>query len=109
MWYTEEVELIFEEMHLEWDGNRWRDHARCVLQWVNSAGHLSTSMEHNGLLEKGLRTYALCQASVRKCLFEMFAKQWNDLPAFIVIADQGLSDDKEVDAIDSAMYCISSI
>ena len=42
MRYTEEVELLLEEMRLvlaflEWDGDQWREHALCVPQRANSA------------------------------------------------------------------------
>lgn len=88
----------------EWDGDRWRERALRVPQRANSAEHPQTSLEHNGPLEEGLRSYALRQASVRKRLFGTFAKQWNDVPAFIAIADRGLTDDtSEGELVDSVM------
>jgi len=89
MRYTEEVELLVEEMRrvlafLEWDGDRWRQRALRVPQRVNSVNHPSTSLEHKGPLEEGLRAYALRQASVRQRLFDPFAKQWNDVLDLVV-------------------------
>jgi len=108
MRYMKEVKLLLEMRQiptfLEWDSNRWREVAQRIRQRVNSANHPSTSPEHNGPLEEGLRAYALLQASVRQCLFETFAKQWHDMPAFITIADWGLTDEnEEVDVVDSVM------
>lgn len=42
----------------------------------------------------------LHQDSVQQCLFETFVKQWHDVLAFIVIADQGLAgENAEVDVV----------
>lgn len=100
MRYTEEVELLLEEMRrvlafLEWDVNRWKQRALRVPQRVVSADLASSSPENKGPLEEGLRAYALRQASVRQRLFDTFAQQWNDVPAFIALADRGLADDME--------------
>ena len=91
----EEVELLLEEMRrvlafLEWDDNRWKERALHAPQRVNNASHPSTSPENKGPLEEGLRAYTLCQASVRRHLFETFANQWHDVLAFIEMADQEL-------------------
>ena len=98
MRYMEEVELLLEEMRrvlafLEWDVNRWKQRAAHVPQRVNNSELSSSSPESKGPLEEGLRAYALRQASVRQRLFDTFAQQWNDVPAFIALADRGLADD----------------
>ena len=103
----EEVELLHEEMRrvlafLEWDGNRWKEHALRAPQRVNDASHPSTSPENKGPLEEGLRAYALHQASIRQRLVAAFAKQLHDIPAFIEMADQELAGgEEEVDIVDS--------
>ena len=79
MHYTEEVELLLEEMHqvlafLKWDVNRWKQCALRMPQRVISADLASSSPENKGPLEEGLRAYALRQASVRQCLFDTFAQ-----------------------------------
>jgi len=101
MRYTEEVELLLEEMRrvlafLEWDGGRWKKRALHVPQRVNSAAHPSTpspSLTKKAALEEGLRAYALRQASVRERLFKTFGQQWNDVTVFVAIADRELADD----------------
>jgi hypothetical protein len=109
MRYTEEVELLLEEMRrvlafLEWDGNRWRERAQRSRERVNGSNYTSTSPEHKGQLEEGLRAYAQRQASVRQCLFETFAKQWHDVPAFVAIADRDLANENaEVDVLESVV------
>jgi hypothetical protein len=100
MRYTEEVELLLEEMcrvlaFLEWDGNRWKERALRAPQRVNDTGHPSTSPENKGPLEEGLRAYALRQASVRQRLFATFAKQWHGVPAFIEMADRRIAGGEE--------------
>jgi len=80
---------------LEWDVNRWKQRALRVLQRVNDTDLSSSSPENKGPLEEGLRVYALHQASVRQRLFDTFMQQWDDVPAFIALADWGLPDDSE--------------
>ena len=104
----EEVELLLEEMHrvltfLEWDGNRWKERALHAPQRLNDTSHPSTSPENKEPLEEGLRAYALRQASVRRRLFETFAKQWHDIPAFVEMADQGLAGGKEEGEVVNSM------
>lgn len=96
----EEVELLLEEMRrvlafLEWDVNRWKERTLRAPQRVNEVSEPSLSPENQGPLEEGLRAYAQRQASVRRRLFATFAKQWHDVPAFVKMADQGLSDSGE--------------
>jgi len=101
MRYTEEVELLLEEMRrvlafLEWDGDRWKKRALHVPQRINNAAHPSTpspSLTNKVALEEGLRAYTLRQASVRERLFKTFGQQWNDVAAFVSIADRELTDD----------------
>ena len=93
MRYMKEVKLLLEVRQiltvLEWDGNRWRELAQRIRQRVNSSNHPSTSPEHNGPLEEGLRAYALLG-------------EWHDMPAFITITDWGPTDENvEVDVGDS--------
>ena len=97
---TEEVELLLEEMRrvlafLEWDVNRWKQRAARAPQRVSNTEHSSSSPENKGPLEEGLRAYALRQAAVRQRLFDTFAQQWHDVPAFIALADRGFADDCE--------------
>jgi hypothetical protein len=107
MQYTEEVELLLEEMRrvlafLEWDGDRWKRRALCVPQRVTDLDHPSTSPEHRRLLEEGLRAYTLRQAAVRQHLFATFAKQWHDVPVFIAMADRGfVNGEAEGEAVDN--------
>ena len=104
----EEVELLLEEMRrvlafLEWDGNRWKERALRAPQRVNDATHPSTSLENKGPFEEGLRAYALRQTSVRRRLFETFAKQWHDVPTFVEIADRGLAGGEEEGEVVNSM------
>ena len=101
MWYTEEVELLLEEMRrvlvfLEWDRDRWNKRALHVRQrpdGITDSPTPRSSQRKTAGLEEGLRAYALRQASVRQRLFRTFAQQWHDVPAFIALTDRGLADE----------------
>ena len=94
-----EVELLLEEMHrvlvfLRWDRYRRKNRACHVCQWVDSITHSPTPLPtqvKTAAFEEGLRVYTLCQASVRHCLFSMFAQQWHSTPAFV---DWGLAEEE---------------
>jgi hypothetical protein len=81
MRYTEEVELLPEEMRrllefLEWDGDRWNKHALHIHERTDSAIHFPTLLPSHGETAafENLRAYALRQASVRQRLFDTFAQ-----------------------------------
>jgi hypothetical protein len=107
MRYAEEVELLLEEMRrvvafLEWDRDRWKKRALHAPQWrandttppqTLSSPSTSATLGTQPAFEEGLKAYALRQASVRERLLSMFLQQWHDVPAFIKLTDQGLSDD----------------
>ena len=59
------------------------------------------TFQQTAAFEEGLRAYALHQASVLQRLFNTFAQQWHDVPAFVAIADRGLADEEVV--VDSAV------
>jgi hypothetical protein len=101
MRYSEEVELLLEEMRrvlafLAWDRDRWKRRAEEVPQRVHNAGHPSTPSAtlETATFEEGLRAYALQQAGVRLRLFETFSQQWNNVPAFIEIIDRALAENE---------------
>ena len=52
--------------------------------------------------EEGLLAYTLCQGSVCQRLLGTFARQWHDVPAFIVLTDRELTDEETV-AINNTM------
>ena len=88
MRYTEEVELLPEEMRrllefLEWDGDWWNKRALHIHERADSATHGETAAFED------VRAYALRQASVRRRLFDTFAQQWHGVPAFVAMADYG--------------------
>jgi hypothetical protein len=102
MRYAEEVELLLEEMRrvlafLEWDRDRWEKRALHVHQSrADSITDSPTPLPAQGktaAFEEGLRAYALRQASVRQRLFNTFAQQWHDVPAFIASIDRELADE----------------
>ena len=102
MRYAEEVELLLEEMHrvlvfLEWDRDRWNNHALHVRE-ADTTIHLPmrSSQGNTAAFKEGLRAYALCQASIHQQLFDTFVQQWHDVPAFIALTDQGFADEEEV-------------
>ena len=102
MRYTEEVELLLEEMRrvlafLKWDRDQWNKCALHIRQRADGATQFPTTLPPHGktaVFAEGLKAYALCQASVRQHLFNMFAQQWHDVPTFVAIADRGLADDE---------------
>ena len=102
MRYTEEVELLLEEMRrvlafLEWDRDRWNKRALHIRRRADGATQFPTTLPPHGktaAFAEGLKAYALRQASVRQRLFNTFAQQWHDVPTFVAIADRGLADDK---------------
>jgi len=111
MWHVEEVELVLEEMHwvstfLKWDQEQWKSRARHSRQRVDSITHSPTPLPAQGkavAFEEGLSVYALCQASVRHCLFSTFAwpsaEPW--CTRIVAMADQGLAEEEV--AVDNAM------
>lgn len=102
MRYTEEVELLLEEMRrvlafLEWDRDWWNKRALHVRQSADGIANSPDPWPSQGKragLEEGLRAYTLRQASVRQRLFRTFAQQWHDVPAFIALTDRGLADEE---------------
>ena len=102
MWYTEEVELLLEEMRrvlafLEWDRDRWNKRVLHICQRADGATQFPITLPPHGktaVFAEGLKAYALCQASVRQRLFNTFMQQWHDVPTFVTIANHGLADDK---------------
>lgn len=109
MRYTEEVELLLEEMRrvlafLEWDRDWWNKRALHIRRRADNVTHFPTPSPSRGkttAFEEGLRARALHQASVCQRLFNAFAQQWHDVPAFVAIADRGLADEEVV--VDRAM------
>jgi len=107
MRYTEEVELLLEEMRrvkafLEWDRDRWKRRALHVPDRAssNSTHPMSATPGVQVEFEEGLKAYALRQASVHERLFRAVSQQRHDVPAFIEIADRGLADGgEEVDSV----------
>lgn len=102
MLYAEEVELLLEEMRrvlvfLEWDRDRWNNRALHVRE-ADTAIHppMPSSQGNTAAFKEGLRAYALRQASIRQRLFDTFAQQWHDVPAFIALTDRGFADEEEV-------------
>ena len=66
MRYTEEVELLFEEMRrvlafLEWDRDRWKKRTLHAPERLHNATHPSTpaTLGLQAVFEKGLKAYAL--------------------------------------------------
>lgn len=103
MRYTEEVELLLEEMRrvlafLKWDRDRWMKRAAHTPERNDNTLHPGTStptyLGKTTELEEGLKAYALRQAFVRQHLFETFSQQWHDVPSFIRITDEGLENDE---------------
>jgi len=99
MRYAEEVELLLEEMwrvlaFLEWDRDRWNNRALHVRQ-ADAATHPPTpSLSHRKTaFEDGSRVYALHQASICQRLFDTFAQQWHDVPAFIALTERGFDEE----------------
>jgi len=41
--------------------------------------------------------YTRAQASIRQRLFDTFAQQWHNVPAFITLTEQGFADEEVVD------------
>jgi hypothetical protein len=104
MRYTEEVELLLEEMRrvlafLEWDRDRWNKRALHVRRRADGATPFPTPSPSQGktaAFEEGLRAYALCQASVRQQLFDTFLQQWHEVPAFVATLDRELAAEEVV-------------
>ena len=92
--------LLLEEMRrvlafVEWDRDRWNQCALHTRRRPDSATHFPTTLPpHETSFAEGLKAYALCQASVRRRLFNTFAQQWHDVPTFVAMADRGLADEE---------------
>jgi len=104
MRYAKEVELLLEEMRrvlafLEWDRDRWNNRALHIRQADAATDPPTPSLSHGKktAFEEGLRAYALRQASIRQRLFDTFAQQWHDVPAFITLTERGFADEEVVD------------
>ena len=112
MRYAEEVELLLEEMRrvlafLKWDKDRWKRRAEEAPQRVHNTAHPPTpsaSPEKTAALEEGLRAYALRQVGVCQRLLDAFSQQWHDVPAFVELADRGLTGNEgEEGVLDNTM------
>jgi hypothetical protein len=104
MRYTEEVELLLEEMRrvlafFEWDtGGRYK-RALHIRRRADGATDFPTTLPPHGktaAFAEGLKAYALRQASVHQRLFNTFAQQWHDVPTFVAMADRGLADEEVI-------------
>jgi hypothetical protein len=99
MRYAEEVELLLEEMRrvlafLEWDRDQWNNRALYIRQADADTHPPTPSLSHGKtIFEEGLRAYALRQASIRQHLFDTFAQQWHNVPAFIALTDRGFDEE----------------
>ena len=83
------------------DRDRWNKRALHVRQ-ADTATHLQTPSPSRGktaAFEEGLRAYVLRQASIRQRLFNTFAQQWYDVPAFLTFTDREFADEEVVDNI----------
>jgi len=100
MQYTEEVELLLEEMRrvlafFQWDRDRWNLRALHIRRRPDGATHFPTTLSpHETSFAEGLKAYALRQASVRQRLFNTFMQQWHDVPKFMAIFDRALADEE---------------
>ena len=103
MRFSEEVELLNEEMRwvlafLDWEASHWEERATERIRALASAAAVGPGAAPTfpvipgSPLDEGLQAYAHRQAAIRRKLFTRFAAQWKDVPTFIRLSNDMLTD-----------------